>query len=147
MKEKQRMAVLWTALGKTAAKEASRDELAAGASHELHLSIAGTIDGETVGQTVRATLTVGHDSLKASSSGPKPAEVIACVLDNLNEATREAILKRLPERFAAMGQLPDVPASLVKAAERLLGQLRNAEQSTQRGPVACRYQLGTGDAG
>ena len=145
MKETQQMAVLWAALEKTAAKEARRDELVAGASHELHVSLAGTIDGETVGQIVRATLSVGHDSQKASSAAPKPAEVIACVLDKLNEATREAILSGLPKQFAAAGQLPDVPASLVKAASRLLGQLRNSEQITQRGAVACRYQLGAGN--
>jgi len=144
MKDKQRMAVLWAALAKTAAKEARRDELLAGATHELHLSIAGTIDGEPVGQIVRATLSVGHDFAKASSSGPKSAEVIACVLHKLNAATREAVLNGLAEHFAATTQLPDVPASLVNAANRLLGQLRNWEQITQRGPVACRYQLGTG---
>jgi hypothetical protein len=147
MKESQRTAVVWAALGKVAAKEARRDELTAGGSHVLHLSVAGHVDDEPVAQIVRGVLCVGHDALKASSTGPAAAGVVACILAKLNAVTREQICRTLPEEYAAAGKLPEVDASLSAAAESLLTRLRTKDQVTQRGAVSCSYQLGASTAG
>jgi hypothetical protein len=136
-------AVAWHALQKTADKEAARDDLPPGSAHLVNFAILGDIDGERFEQSISATLTVGHDSTRATSSTPSADRVVASILAKLNERTREAILRDLPEDFAANGcSLPDVSPELAEKAAGMLVRLRAKKTVDVRGSISCKYRLG-----
>lgn len=142
MKTNELKAVCWAVLNKTSAKELRRDDLGAGQTHEAHVAIAARIGGQKVEQIIEGSLSIGHDTQRASSSGPKPADVLGVVLDKLNDATREAILRDLPEQYAAAGnQLPPIAKARQAEAKQLLERLRNKSTEIARGAVACNYRL------
>ncbi len=135
-------AIAWHALLKTADKEAVRDDLEAGETHRIDLAVSGSIDGESFEQSISAILSVGHDSQRASSATPDVNCIVAAILAKLNTATREAILRDLPEQFAAAGcTLPDVPAGITEAATAMLVRLRAKKTTNVRGSVSCKYRL------
>jgi len=139
-------AAAYTALAKVGGKEANRDDLAAGATHAVRLAIAGQIDGEEFETYIAADLSVGHDSTRASSTGPKQGELIAVILGKLNTATRDKILRELPEEFAANdNQLPAVDTTAVDAVDSMLKRLRAKKTQNVRGSVSCSYRLGVGE--
>lgn len=136
-------AVAWHALLKVADKESVRDDLAPGSLHSIDMAVSGSIDGEDFEQHIAATMTVGHDSTRATSATPALAEVVGAILAKLNTATREAILRDLPEQFAAAGcQLPEVPSDIAEKAAAMLVRLRAKKSVDVRGPVSCKYRLG-----
>jgi hypothetical protein len=140
-------AIAWHALLKTADKEAVRDDLSAGVSHTIDLAVSGSIDGESFEQHISAVLSVGHDSQRATSATPALDHIIGAILAKLNTATREAILRDLPEQFAAAGcQLPEVPAAIAEKATAMLVRLRAKKSVDVRGSVSCKYRLAEIDA-
>jgi hypothetical protein len=135
-------AIAWHALLKTADKEAVRDDLAPGSSHCVNLTVAGDVDGQSFERSISAVLSVGHDSTRATSATPAADRVIASILAKLNERTREAILRDLPEDFAANDcSLPDVAPELAVKAAAMLSRLRAKKPIDVRGSVSCRYSL------
>jgi hypothetical protein len=135
-------AVAWHALLKTADKETVRNDLAAGSAHSVNLTVCGDIDGEPFEQAISAILSVAHDSSRASSSTPALDHLIGSILAKLNARTRDAILRELPEQFAAAGcQLPEVPAEIAERTAVMLSRLRAKQSVPVRGSVSCRYRL------
>ena len=85
---------------------------------------------------VVGTLTVGHDSTTSATVTPSATELLALVLGKLNTATRESILRELPDDFAAAGgKMPDLEPSLVEAAGELCKALRQKVDQPRRGAV------------
>jgi hypothetical protein len=134
--------IAWHALAKVAAKEGSRDDLQPGSSHVCRLSVNGDIDGREFDESFEAILSVGHDTTKASSATPELPLLVANILAKLNAATRESVLRDLPEVFAANGgKLPAVDAAITGAAESMLQRLRAKSTVTARGAVTCKHSL------
>jgi hypothetical protein len=132
----------WAALGKIANKEGSRAALKAGLTHKVNLAILGEVDGKRVGVEFAAELTVGQDSVRASSVTPAVDHILACIIDKLNKTTRERILRELPEAFAKNGDsLPEVEKPLIDAAGNMLARLRAKVSQPVKGSVACKYRL------
>lgn len=135
-------AVAWHTLLKTADKEACRDNLIAGESHVVNLSVTGDVDGQTFSEHMRAVVTVGHDTTRASSATPDLGHLIGAILSKLNEATREAILRDLPEQYAAAGcQLPEVSQEIADKTDAMLKRLRAKRTTNVRGSVSVKYCL------
>lgn len=136
-------AVLWSALGKVASKEGDRDALTGGSRHCVQLEVVGTVDQQPLQYDIDAVLNIGHDQQKASSTTPDQAKLVANILAKLNPATRNKILRELPERFAeAGGKLPEVSEELLAASTQMLQRLRAKKTVISRGPVRCEYRLG-----
>lgn len=140
-------AAVLTTLGKLSDKWAERDELTDGASYDITGTVAGTIDGHAFSMPIDCTLTVGHESVKASSVTPKQTNIVAAILAKLNTATRTKIVQDLLDEYR---ETHDVAASehMVEMADMLLSGLREAKQVTQRGAVRvntptkeCEIQL------
>ena len=147
----QRSAV-WHALAKTAAGEADRAALTAGAGYTVSVQLRAQVHtrgagGEAIAPaagevSLFADVTVGFDSTRASSSGPRADELLAVVLAKLNTATRERILRDLPDEFAANGnELPAVAPALIEQCGAMLKRLRGKVSQTVRGAVSVRAQI------
>jgi hypothetical protein len=135
-------AVAWHALLKTSDKEACRDDLIAGESHLVNLCVSGDVDGQAFAEQMRAVVSVGHDSTRASSATPDLGHLIGAILSKLNEATREAILRDLPEQYAAAGcQLPEVSQEIADKTDAMLKRLRAKRTINVRGSVSVKYCL------
>jgi len=143
MTNDQRLAVLWAALAKIADKESRRELLTAGREHAIDLTIAGDIDGSGVDRlSVEGKLTIGEDQTRAKSVPAPAADILAYMLRQLTASRRDALLRELPELFAANGnQVPDVEPHLREAAEGLLKRLAGRTEQTVRGSVSCRYTV------
>lgn len=132
-------AVAWHALLKTADKQAIRADLPAGSHHTVNLAISGDVDGEPFDQSFSAILSVGVDSTRATSATPSLEKIVGAILGKLNERTREAILRDLPEDFAANGcDLPEVPEAIAEKASAMLSRLRAKKSVDVRGSVSCK---------
>lgn len=139
------LAIAWVTLERVSVKEGSRDRLSAGATHDVDIRIAGSVDGLPFEQSIAALLTIGHDQVKATSATPDQAQLLAYLLSKLNGTTREKLLRELPEQFAEAGdRLPDVDSVLVEAAAVMLKRLRGKKSIQARGPVRCEYRLRDG---
>ncbi len=71
--------------------------------------------------SIQGILAVGENTEAASSVTPQPDQLLAYILGKLNTATREKLLRELPEEFVANGN--DMPAShdsLVDAVHDML---------------------------
>lgn len=136
-------AVALAVLSKIAGNESFRDSLEAGSAHVCNLTISGDVDGLPLAPCqVKSTLTIGHDSQRASSSNPPLATLIGNILAKLNKATRDAVLRDLPADYTANGnELPAVDAEIEAATDAMLKTLRASKQTSVRGSVACKYSL------
>jgi len=136
-------AVMWATLGAIAKKEGQRERLTASAQYPVDLYIRAKMGAETLIKDVESSLSVGADSVRASSSAPNTEHLLGLVLSKLNAATREKILRELPEMFAKAGnKLPEVDELLVDLAKSLLQRLRAKQTKTIKGSVSCHYQIG-----
>ena len=85
---------------------------------------------------------MNHDSTRLASWAPPQAQLIGYILSLLTKRNREMLLKELPEKFAAAGNLlPDIDAGLVEAAEQLLQRLRAKIQQNVKGTVSTSYTV------
>lgn len=136
-------AVAAAVLAKMAGNEPWRDELAAGSAHTAELTVTGKVDNQPIEPVaIKSILTIGHDSQRASSSGPDTAELVGCILMKLNEATRNSILRELPAIYAEQGcELPVVPREIAAATDAMLKSLRSKKQIDVRGSVSCKYSI------
>jgi len=143
LKDSELLSAVWHALEKLAGKEKRREALADGAAYPLNLAIAGEVAGQPIDRLrIAGKLTVGHEQTRSSSTAPAAGHVLALVLAMLNQATREKILRELPETFAAAGGvLPEADQAIVEAANGLFARLRAKIETTAKGPVACNYTL------
>lgn len=125
-------------------KESRRDDVPDGFhSSGIELSIAAKINGQIYRQSYTADLSVGHKQTAATSSLPNMEMVVGHILAQLNAATREAVIRQLPEIYAANGgELPDVPAAIAEAADGLLSKLRATKSVERRGCVSAKYSPG-----
>ena len=138
--------IVWSAIGKVASKEHSRDELQPGSQHVVQLDVSGTVDGRAFQRNLNAVLSVGHDQVKATSVTPEQPQLLAVILSKLNQQTRDKILRELPDEFAENGgHLPDVEEELVDTVSTMLQSLRAKKRVQARGPVRCEYQLTVDD--
>ena len=135
-------AVTWAIVAKVAAKEQRRDLLETGVTYKGHLHVVANLDGATFEKVIDAQLSVGHESSRATSIAADRTALIALVLSKLNTATRENLVRDLPELFAGAGnQLPEVDPTMLALAESLLKRLRGKGTQTVKGTVGCRYEL------
>ena len=94
------------------------------------------------GVSIHGTLTVGEDSVAASSVTPQPDQLLAFVLAKLNTATREKLLRALPEEFVANGnQMPKADERLVEAVHEMLAKLRRTVTRPRRGSVSGQFDM------
>jgi len=144
MNQQEATAAMWTAIAKIAAKEGRRDDLLDGAGYQLKLSLSasfGRARAPRPSAKIEAALSIGHPSVKASSSGPAAELVLALVLAELPAKRREQLLAKLPRSFARRGELPAIDKARAAEARQLLERLRVHEEKTVRGPVACRHTV------
>lgn len=134
--------VVFATAGKIIEKEMVRDEIVDGSNHKVELMIAARIDGQHVfSRQYEADFSVGHTSERASGQNPNVAKLLACVLSKLNTQTREALLRDLPQEFAANGgEFPPVDESISAAADGMLKQMRAAMPKTKvRGAISVKH--------
>jgi len=135
-------AVTWAMLAKVAAKEKRRDLLAAGGSYKGQLYLVAEIGGARFMKLINTELSVGHSSRRGKSVAPNPTALVALILSKLNTATRERLVRDLPELFAAAGnRLPEVEPVMLTLADSLVTRLRAKETHLVEGTVSCRYML------
>ena len=92
--------------------------------------------------SVRGVLTVGEDSVTASSVTPQSDQLLAVILAKLNAATRDKLLRGLPLDFAANGNdMPAADDSLVEAVHEMLAKLRRKVTRPRRGSVSGTFDL------
>lgn len=132
---KMAIASLWGALQYQAKKLFSRDELRAGASTPVDLRIVGIVGGQVVDETVAGSLTVGHETEKASNTAVPTTAIVAYLLEQLPATRREWLLENLPSIFQAAGKLELGDDSYRETADLLLKQLRAKSTKTSRGAV------------
>jgi hypothetical protein len=92
--------------------------------------------------SVRGVLTVGEDTITASSVTPQPEQLLAHILGKLNAATRDKLLRELPEDFSANGnEMPQGEESLVEAVREMLTKLRRRVTRPRRGSVSGTFDM------
>ncbi len=92
--------------------------------------------------SIQGLLTVGENSVVASSVTPQPEQLLALVLGKLNATTREKLLRELPSDFAANGnEMPKADESLVESVQDLLTRLRREVTRTRRGSVTGDFDV------
>lgn len=135
-------AIAWHALLKTADKEAVRDNLTPATSHVVNLTVSGDVDGQAFERHIAGVLSVGSDSTRATSATPDLNRVVGSILAKLNERTRAAILRDLPEQFAEAGcELPEVSGAIAEETAVMLSRLRAKKSIAVRGSVSVKYRL------
>lgn len=134
--------VLWTTLERIAPKQARRELLEGGESYEFVLRIDGTIRQKPVRQRVEGRLLVNHDQERCASQAPPTPHLVAVFLAMLPKKKQREALANLPAEFTANeNRLPDVPAELHEAAEKLLEQLRAKKVQTVKSAVSAAYEV------
>lgn len=121
-------------IGKISAKWFERDDLQDGASYEVVGTCHGTVNGHCFALPIDGTLTVGHESVSATSATPKQANIVAAILSKLNTVTREKVVQDLLSEYR---ETQDIVASehMVEMAEMLLAGIRSQKQIVKRGDV------------
>jgi len=134
------MAAIMAAVSKVGGECFVRDDLPDGASHRVHVNIAARIEGQAdlYRQQFTADLSVGHASQRASSTGAPQEDVIAWILGHVNSATRESILAKLPEVYAANGEALPVSDHDAADAAAMLKRLRAKSTQAVRGSVSIK---------
>ena len=125
-------APLLHALTVAAKKQAAncRDDLSPG-QYEIDAAVS-----------IRGLLTVGENSVVASSVTPQPEQLLALILGKLNANTREKLLRELPSDFAANGnEMPKADESLVESVQDLLARLRREVTRPRRGSVKGTFDV------
>ena len=94
------------------------------------------------GVSIQGLLTVGENSVVASSVTPQPEQLLALVLGKLNSNTRGKLLRELPSDFAANGnEMPKADERLVESAKDLLSRLRREVTRPRRGSVTGTFDV------
>ena len=92
--------------------------------------------------SIQGILAVGEDTEAASSVTPQPDQLLAFVLGKLNKATREKLLRELPEEFVANGNdMPESDDGLVDAVHDMLAKLRRTVVRPRRGSVTGTFDV------
>ena len=92
--------------------------------------------------SIRGLLSVGEDSLAASAIVPQADQLLAVLLAKLNSATRDKLLRELPDEFVRAGnQMPETELSRVDDARELLSRLRRSVTRTRRGAVTGTFDM------
>ena len=127
-------------LAKAAAEEFVRDDSPDGAHHSIRAAVMIEVDGAApVYRDYVGTTDTGHASVRASSVGAKPGEVLAYVASKLNATARAALYRELAEVYAANdGKLP-VTAEAVEEADEALSRLRQRCEQAVRGTFRVNY--------
>lgn len=121
-------------LGKLADKWADRDELTDGSAYEIHGHCAGSIDGHEFSLPIDGTLTVGHESVKATSVTPKQVEIVAAILSKLNTATRVKVVQDVLDEYRETGTVT-ASEHMIELSDSFLKGLRQSKQEKRRGDV------------
>lgn len=136
-------AAIFAAVGKIAGECFTRDDLPDGASERVDVCITARVEGgDLYRKQFHCDLAVGHASQRASSTGAPQEDVIAWILGHVNAATRESILAKLPEVFAANGEALPVSEGDKAAAEAMLKRLRAKKTQDVRGSVSVKVSEG-----
>ena len=92
--------------------------------------------------SIRGLLSVGEDSEAASAIVPQADQLLAVLLAKLNSATRDKLLRELPDEFVRAGnQMPETELSRVDDARELLSRLRRTVTRTRRGAVTGTFDM------
>ena len=92
--------------------------------------------------SLRGVLTVGEDTVTASSVTPQSDQLLALVLAKLNTATREKLLRELPQDFVDNGsEMPPTDEGLVEAVREMLTKLRRRVTRPRRGSVSGSFDI------
>lgn len=121
-------------LSKFADKFADRDELVDGQAYKLVADVSGSINDVPFSLPVEATLTVGHESVRASSTTPKTNCVIAAILGKLNAATRAKVVQDVLDEYRETQNVTADP-HMVELVDAFLAGLRQIKQESVRGAV------------
>jgi hypothetical protein len=135
-------AVAWATLERAASKECRREVLDEGAKHEVELRIDGTVDQQPFTRSVRGQLSIGHAGVRNSSSAPDACHLVGLILGKLSAKIREKLLDELPEQFAQLERLPEVPAARIEEAKNLMDRLRTKVQQQVKPQVSLSYTVG-----
>ena len=94
--------------------------------------------------SIQGILTVGEDTVTASSVTPQADQLLALVLSKLNTATRDKLLRELPDEFVAHGnEMPKADERLLEAVRELLAKLRRTVTRPRRGSVSGQFDMKT----
>lgn len=129
-------AQLAAALGfvsKAAEKDFIRDDSPDGAHHAVRAILTIEVDGTPIIREYDGTTDTGHASLRASSVGAKPGEVLAYVASKLTGPKRAELYRELADVFAANGERLPVTEEAVAEADEALSRLRQKSEQTARG--------------
>ncbi len=122
------------ALSKTLGDASDRDQINDGSAFHVSATISGQIDGYAFELPVDCSMTVGHESTRASSVNPKINEVVGLILSKLNGATREAVKRDVLTHFAETNTV-EASDEATKDAGEFLSALRQQVSQTVRGSV------------
>lgn len=139
---KRRLSVAWhsiASIAKKYANKAARNLLSPG-SHEVRLSVEGSVDGEIFSDHFAGELQIGGDE-KTSTSSVDQVGLVALLLDNMPKTRSEKILLELPAEFTKLGgKLPEVSDERRHQAEALLAHIRSREEKPKRGAVRFQHK-------
>jgi hypothetical protein len=132
-------AAVWAVMGKVSDEQSRRDDIPDGFTGHVDLSIAAQVNGGQVyRQLFSADISVGHKSQRASSTGAPQEDVVAWILGHVNAATRESILRNLPEVYAGNGEQLPVSQKDSEDAKEMLKRLRAKSTQVVRGSVSVK---------
>ena len=134
--------VVWAALEKIGGKQKDREAIEPDSTHDVCLTLSGTVNGEPFEQQLSSILQVGSDLRKATSTTPELPTLVAVILSKLNRVTREKLLNEIPDEFRENNQrLPNCNEDFVDQATRMLQRLRAEKQIQVKGPLRCEVKL------
>ena len=125
---------VYHALSKLGDKFGDRDQLTDGETYRVDCQIAGSVNGHPFTLPVDATLTVGHESMRASSVTPHVNDILAIILGFVSEDTRRDLIEYLLDEYKATGKLKADEAQLA-IVDEMLSHMRQATNQPVRGSV------------
>lgn len=134
-------AAIWQFASKVSGENSDRDSLKDGGVYAVKLHVAAEIEGQVYQSNFEGSVSVGHESVRASSVGATAGEVLAYLLSKMNAATRENTLREMAEVYAANGNSLPVTTAEVEAADEAMKRLRQKTESKVRGSVKVTYQV------
>lgn len=137
----QRAAALYAFLSGIQKTSYDRDDLPDNAHHEVSATLAAEIDGEQFVAHYTGSVDVGETATRASSSGFDAAELVAWLLAQTNEVTRNKKLREAADVFVENdGHFP-VDAKELEHTKEMLKSIRTKVPKTVRGSVKIKAEM------
>ncbi len=114
--------------------DGDRDALQDGSAYSIDADISGKIDGQAFNMPLVATLTVGHETDRATSATPDVTAIIARLLSKMNAKTQASVLDELQTELALHGKI-EATAEQKATVEEFTKSLRQSKVISVRGSV------------